>query len=349
MMRLPRFRYLAPRSLAEAAAALADLGPEAAVLAGGTDLFPNMKRRQQTPGTVVALRGIAALHGHAFGPDRGLTAGALTRLSAIEHDGAIAEAFPALARAASLVATPPLRNMGTLGGNLCLDTRCSYYDQGQEWRAAIGYCMKKDGDICWVAPGSKRCWAVSSSDTAPVLCALGAEVTLVSTAGERRIAVSELFADDGIAHLTRRPDEILAQIHVPAPADPVERERSAYVKLRRRGSFDFPVLGVAARVRLGAGGAVEAARIFVGGTGSRPQEARAAAELLIGRVLDDDAIREAAGLIAQVAKPMQNTDFTLSWRKTVAREYAARALRALTAPGGDGAARHASPGSSPSA
>jgi 4-hydroxybenzoyl-CoA reductase subunit beta len=347
MMRLPRFRYLAPGSLAEAAAALADLGPEAAVLAGGTDLFPNMKRRQQTPRTVVALRGIAALRGRGFGPDGGLTIGALTRLSAIEHDGGIAEAFPALARAASLVATPPLRNMGTLGGNLCLDTRCSYYDQGHEWRAAIGYCMKKDGDVCWVAPGSKRCWAVSSSDTAPVLCALGAEVTLVSTAGERRIAVSELFADDGIAHLTRRPDEILAQIHLPARAAPVERERSAYVKLRRRGSFDFPVLGVAARVRLGAGGAIEAARIFVGGTGSRPQEARAAAELLIGRVLDDDTIREAAGLIAQVAKPMQNTDFTLSWRKTVAREYAARALRALIAPGG--AARHASPGSSPSA
>ena len=332
MMRLPRFGYVAPGSLAEAAAAIADLGPEATVLAGGTDLLPNMKRRQQTPAAVVALRGIAALRGRSFGADRGLTLGALTPLSAIEHDPAIAEAFPALARAASLVATPPIRNMATLGGNLCLDTRCSYYDQSHEWRAAIGYCMKKDGDVCWVAPGSKRCWAVSSSDTAPVLCALGAEVTLVSTAGERRIAASELFADDGILHLTRRPDEILAHIHVPAPAG---GDRSAYVKLRRRGSFDFPVLGVAASVRLGAGGAIEAARIFVGGAGSRPQEARAAAELLVGRVLDDDAIRQAAGLIAQVAKPMQNTDFTLSWRKSVAREYAARALRALITPGGD--------------
>jgi 4-hydroxybenzoyl-CoA reductase subunit beta len=340
MMRLPRFRYVAPTSLSEAVAAVADLGPEAAVLAGGTDLFPNMKRRQQTPGTVVALRGIAALRGRIFDPERGLTLGALTRLSSIEHDRAIAGAFPALSRAASLVATPPLRNMGTVGGNLCLDTRCSYYDQGQEWRAAIGYCMKKDGDVCWVAPGSKRCWAVSSSDTAPVLCALGAEVTLVSTAGERRIPVSDLFADDGIQHLTRRPDEILAHVHVPAPA---EGERSAYVKLRRRGSFDFPVLGVAARVRLGAGGAIEAARIFVGGAGSRPQEARAAAELLVGRVLDDDAIREAAGLIAHIAKPMQNTDFTLSWRKTVAREYAARALRDLRAPGEGSAVAIATP------
>jgi 4-hydroxybenzoyl-CoA reductase subunit beta len=186
--------------------------------------------------------------------------------------------------------------------------------------------MKREGDTCWVAPGSDRCWAVSSSDTAPVLCALGAEIVLASAAGERRIAASELFADDGIQHLTRRPDEILTEIHVPAPA---EGERSAYVKLRRRGSFDFPVLGVAVRARLGAGGAVSAARIFVGGAGSRPQEARAAADKLIGRVLDEDAIREVAGLIARVAKPMQNTDFSLSWRKSVASAYAARALREL--------------------
>jgi 4-hydroxybenzoyl-CoA reductase subunit beta len=326
MMRLPRFHYVAPASLAEAARALADAGPSAMVLAGGTDLFPNMKRRQQTPGTVIGLRGIAALRARTAEPGRGISIGALTRLSAIEHDPAIAAAWPALARAASLVATPPIRNMATLGGNLCLDTRCSYYDQSQEWRAAIGYCMKRDGDTCWVAPGSDRCWAVSSSDTAPVLCALGAEVVLVSAAGERRIAASELFADDGIQHLTRRPDEILTEIHVPAPA---EGERSAYVKLRRRGSFDFPVLGVAVRARLGAGGAVSAARIFVGGAGSRPQEARAAAEQLIGRVLDEDAIREVAGLIARVAKPMQNTDFSLSWRKSVASAYAARALREL--------------------
>jgi 4-hydroxybenzoyl-CoA reductase subunit beta len=325
MMRLPRFHYVAPASLAEAARALADAGPSAMVLAGGTDLFPNMKRRQQTPGTVIGLRGIAALRARTADAG-GAVLGALTRLSAIEHDPAIAAAWPALARAASLVATPPIRNMATLGGNLCLDTRCSYYDQSQEWRAAIGYCMKRDGDTCWVAPGSDRCWAVSSSDTAPVLCALGAEVVLVSAAGERRIAASELFADDGIQHLTRRPDEILTEIHVPAPA---EGERSAYVKLRRRGSFDFPVLGVAVRARLGAGGAVSAARIFVGGAGSRPQEARAAAEQLIGRVLDEDAIREVAGLIARVAKPMQNTDFSLSWRKSVASAYAARALREL--------------------
>ncbi len=338
MMRLPRFRYLGPRSLGEALAALADLGPEAAPLAGGTDLLPNMKRRQQTPATVVGLRGVDSLRERSGDPGRGLTLGAMTRLSELERDGAVAAGWPALRRAASLVATPPLRNMGTLGGNLCLDTRCSYYDQDQEWRAAIGFCMKKDGEICWVAPGSERCWAVSSSDTAPVLCALGAEVTLAARGGGRRIPVADLFADDGIGHLARRPGELLAAVHLPPPQ---AGERATYHKLRRRGAFDFPVLGVAARVRLGTGGVVESARIVLGGVGSRPQEARAAGEFLVGRRLgEEEVVREAARLTAQVAKPLQNTDFSLSWRKRVAREYAARALRELAGParppGGNG-------------
>ncbi len=326
MMRLPRFRYLAPASLPEAVKVLGDLGPEALPLAGGTDLVPNMKRRQQTPANLVGLRGVAELRAVSGDAARGLTLGAMTRLAEIER-GPVAAGWPALARAAATVATPPIRNTATLGGNLCLDTRCSYYDQTEEWRRSIGYCMKREGETCWVAPGSDRCWAVSSSDTAPVLCALGAEVTLLSRGGERRIPVAELFADDGIRHLSRRPDELLTAVHLP----PVEAgQRAVYVKLRRRGSFDFPVLGVAARVRLSAGGTVESARIFLGAVGSRPQEARAAADFLVGRRLgDEETVREASRLAAQIAKPMQNTDFGLSWRKGVAREYAARALREL--------------------
>lgn len=327
MMRLPRFRYHAPRQLGEAAAILADLGAEAAPLAGGTDLLPNMKRRQQTPANVVGLRGIEALSARSGDPARGLTLGAMSRLGVLERDGQLLAAWPALARAAGLVASPPIRSQATLGGNLCLDTRCSYYDQTEEWRAAIGYCMKREGEVCWVAPGSPRCWAVSSSDTAPVLCALGAEVTLTSRAGDRRIAVSELFADDGMAYLTRKPGEILSAIHLPAPKT---GERATYQKLRRRGSVDFPVLGVAARVRLGAGGAVEEARIVLGAVGSRPQEAAEASRFLVGkRLAEPEVIAEAARLASQVAKPMQNTDFGLSWRKQATREYAARALREL--------------------
>jgi len=325
MMRLPRFRYHAPRQLSEAAALLADLGPEASPLAGGTDLLPNMKRRQQTPAHVVGLRGVEALSARSGDPARGLTLGAMTRLGALEGDAQLLAAWPALARAAGLVASPPLRNMATLGGNLCLDTRCSYYDQTEEWRASIGYCMKREGEVCWVAPGSERCWAVSSSDTAPVLCALGAEVSLTGKAGDRRIPAMALFADDGMQYLTRRPGEILSAIHLPAPRP---GERATYQKLRRRGSIDFPVLGVAARVRLGTGGVVEEAHLVLGAVGSRPQPAPEAEKFLLGKRLGDaEVVAEAAKLAAQVAKPMQNTDFGLAWRKQAAKEYVARALR----------------------
>lgn len=326
MMRLPRFQYFSPRNITEAADILAHWGPQAALVAGGTDLWPNMKRRQMTPTRVIGLRQIAALHGISGSPTGGISLGAMTSLTEIERDAAIAAAWPALAQAARLISTPPLRNMGTIGGNLCLDTRCNYYDQSFEWRKSIDFCMKKDGEICWVAPGSSRCWAVASSDTAPVLQAIGAEVTLSSTEGERRLPVRELFRDDGIEYLNKRSNEILTAVHLPPQAG---AWRTSYRKLRRRESFDFPVLGVAAAVRLVAG-VVEEARIVVTGTGSRPHEATAAAAALVGRRIDDPAaVAEAVERATRIAKPLDNTDFALGWRKEMARHHVAGALADL--------------------
>jgi 4-hydroxybenzoyl-CoA reductase subunit beta len=326
MMRLPRFQYFAPKTVSEAAAILADCGPEAALVAGGTDLYPNMKRRQQTPTRVIGLRGVSALFTSHRAPS-GITLGAMTSLTRLEHDEQVKLAWPALTRAAQLISTPPLRNMGTLGGNLCLDTRCNYYDQNYEWRKAIDFCMKKDGETCWVAPGSPRCWAVASSDTAPVLQAIGAQVTLVSRAGERTIPIAELFADDGIRYLTKRPDEILSSIHLPANDG---HWRSTYWKLRRRGSFDFPVLGVAAAVRLSPVGVVEDARLVITGTGSRPHDARGAVSKLIGKRLNHPSlIAEVAAEASRVAKPLDNTDFQMGWRKEMTKQYVAGALHEL--------------------
>jgi 4-hydroxybenzoyl-CoA reductase subunit beta len=327
MMRLPRFRYHAPEKLEHVQKLLNEFKNEAQVVAGGTDLWPNMKRRQQTPARVIGLRRVGELRARSGEPSTGLTLGAMTTLTQLERDAAVRTAWPALTRAAQLISTPPLRNMGTLGGNLCLDTRCNYYDQNYEWRKAIDFCMKKDGEICWVAPGSPRCWAVSSSDTAPVLCAIGAEVTLSSTEGARRLPAMDLFADDGIRYLDKRADELLTAIHLP-PQD--GRTRAVYWKLRRRGSFDFPVVGVAIAATLDAGGGVERATIVLGGVGSRPHLARAAGEKLIGRRLgDEDLIREVAQTAAQVAKPLDNTDFVMGWRKEMTRHYVAGALREL--------------------
>src|SRR6476620_7978495 len=200
MMRLPYFTFESPRTIAEAAELLAAASGEAMLVAGGTDLLPNMKRRQQVPRTLVGLRRVAELRVIANGD--GLRIGAGVTLTRLVRDPRVRASYGALWQAASQVATPHLRNMGTLGGNLCLDTRCNYYDQNYEWRKSIDFCMKKDGDTCWVATGSPKCLAVSSTDTAPALIALGARVTLVSAAGTRRIAAGDLFRNDGIHSLT---------------------------------------------------------------------------------------------------------------------------------------------------
>jgi 4-hydroxybenzoyl-CoA reductase subunit beta len=321
MMRLPRFTYHAARSVREAAELLAQAPDQAMLVAGGTDVLPNMKRRQQTPSILVGLRGVAELKQIAHEDE--LTLGAGLTLSELLDVPGVGEHYPGLWQAAAQIATPLLRNMGTFGGNLCLDTRCNYYDQSYEWRKAINFCMKRDGEVCWVAPSSRRCLAVSSTDTAPMLVALGASVTLSSVDGERRIPVAALFQNDGIDYSTRRRDEIITAVHLPAPAG----WRSAYWKLRRRGSFDFPVLSAAVAIKTSADGSVEAARIVLGAVASCPVEAEAAASSLIGRGLDDDAISRAAALAAQPSRPMDNTDFSLHWRKHVTREFVAFALR----------------------
>ena len=171
MMRLPKFRYYAPRTVREAVAIRADAGPESAFVAGGTDLYPNMKRRQQTPKVVIGISRIAALTRMRFRPE-GASIGSAVPLSAVETHRRVRRDYPGLVAAIEAISTPPLRNMGTLGGNLLLDTRCNYYDQNYEWRKAIQFCLKKDGDICWVAPGSPTCLAVQSADSVPILIAL---------------------------------------------------------------------------------------------------------------------------------------------------------------------------------
>jgi 4-hydroxybenzoyl-CoA reductase subunit beta len=322
MMRLPWFGFRTPASVGEAAKVLSAEGPQAMLIAGGTDLLPNMKRRHQTPATLVSLRGIETLRRSSNGAGASLGAG-LT-LNQIVANAMVREKYTGLWQAAAQVATVHLRNMGTLGGNLCLDTRCNYYNQNYEWRKAIDFCLKKDGEICWVATASKRCVATSSTDCAPALISLGASVRLVSTRGERDVALADLYRNDGIDYLARRPDEILTEVRLPQ----VDGWRSSYWKLRRRGSFDFPVLGVAAAVKTARDGTVEEARIALGAVSSRPFLTKGG-ELLVGRKLSDDAIAEAGAKVASAAKPMDNTDLDLYWRKGVVPEFVGYALREI--------------------
>jgi 4-hydroxybenzoyl-CoA reductase subunit beta len=283
-----------------------------------------MKRRQQTPRTLIGLRHVAGLNEIKW-DGAALRIGAARQISELVSETRMSESCAALWQAASQIATPQIRNMATLGGNLCLDTRCNYYDQSYEWRKAINFCMKKDGDICWVATSSPKCVAVSSTDTAPALMAMGARVRLVSHSEEREIALTDLYNNDGINYLRRRPDEILAEIVVDLPSG----WKSTYWKLRRRGAFDFPVLSVAAAVSTSTGNVVEDARIVLGSVASRPLVAANAAGLLIGHTLNEEAIAEAAAAAARIAKPLDNTDFDLTWRKRVTQELVTCALREL--------------------
>jgi 4-hydroxybenzoyl-CoA reductase subunit beta len=325
MLRLPDFEYFAPRTVEEAVGLKAEHGIDAMFVAGGTDLYPNMKRRQQTPAVVVGLGRVGELRRIEGEPGTGLRVGAGVTLTELAEDARVREAYPAVAHAAESISTPLLRNMGTIGGNLCLDTRCNYYDQTYEWRRAIDFCMKRDGEVCWVAPGSPKCWAVNSSDEAPLMVAMGAKLRFVSPDGERMVEALDLYNKDGIDYLTKRPDELLVDVHLPA----TNGWRATYVKLRRRGSFDFPVLGVAARIKTAADGTVEEAAVVLGAVSPCPALIEEAGERLVGRPLTDESIAEAAEIAQHLARPLDNTDFAPHWRKQVVSIYVTRALEEL--------------------
>jgi 4-hydroxybenzoyl-CoA reductase subunit beta len=269
------------------------------------------------------LRGVADLKSVAEGD--GLTIGAGVTLTDLLEILPVRQRYTGLWQAVAQIATPHLRNMGTLGGNLCLDTRCNYYDQTYEWRKAVDFCMKKDGETCWVAPSSRRCLAVSSTDAAPMLAALSAEVSLVSAERERRVAIADLYRNDGIEYLSRQRDELLTAVHLPDAAG----WRSSYWKLRRRGSFDFPVLSVAAALQFSTDRTVTAARIALGAVASCPIVVETAGAALVGGTLTDEAIATAADLATVPARPMDNTDFSLIWRKRMVRDLVNYALREL--------------------
>ena len=324
MLRLPKFAYHLPKDAVAAVRLAKQHGAEAMYVAGGTDLYPNMKRRHQTPQQVISLRDVPELHTMDVLPDGRLQIGAMVTLTTLEHYPHLLAHYAGFAHAVREISTPLLRNMGTIGGNLLLDTRCTYYDQSHEWRESIDYCMKKDGEICWVAPGSPRCWAVQSSDTVPVACAMEAGIELAGEDGLRTIKADDLYQDDGIQYLTKKPEELLTKITLPAPGD----WKASYLKLRRRDTYDFPVLGVGACLWFAEDGTIEKANVRLGGVGSYAMPAAATEKLLVGKKLTDEVIAAAGAAAMKPARTMDNTDLDVYWRKKVAPVYVARALKA---------------------
>ncbi|HVS05447.1 MAG TPA: FAD binding domain-containing protein [Candidatus Dormibacteraeota bacterium] len=322
MLRLPRLQYLRPRSIAEATE-LAAQNPGAMFIAGGTDLVPNLKRRQFDVTTLISLNALPDGRRVEGDVKHGVTIGGGATLDALAQHDLLAGPFRALAQACGSVSTPQVRYMGTLGGNLLVDPRCNYYNQTYSWRKAVGFCMKKDGDICLVARSSPRCWAVSSSDSAPAALALNAHITLRGVKGTRRIPSADLYKDDGIDYTTKTADEIITAVELPAVEG---RMTSAYWKLRRRPAFDFPILGVAVAIAWDEG-VVREARGALGAVGSHPVDITAFLKPLHGKRPADDLIADVANAADKPSRPLDNTDLSHYWRKRMSKVYIERALR----------------------
>ncbi len=324
-MSLPQFEVVRPKTLETALDALRRYGAEAQIVAGGTDLIPSMKQRLFSPRVLVDIKPLRELDYIRCDAEGNLEIGALTKISALCDRSAEIRRFPVLHEAAQTIASPLLRNMGTLGGNLCLDTRCLYYNQSDFWRDSLGGCLKRDGQVCHVAPGGKFCWAVFSGDSAPALMALEATVLLAGPRGTREISLELLYGNDGMAHLNKARDEILVGVRVPASSAGL---LGTYKKLRIRQSIDYPLAGVAAVMRKDADGVCREARVALTAVNPAPRLVKAA-ETLAGRKYAADLVEHVAHEAIRTAKPLRTSASTPEYRRQMVRVFVARALREL--------------------
>jgi 4-hydroxybenzoyl-CoA reductase subunit beta len=321
---LPVFQLLRPKTLDEAVNLMAKHDGDVKVVAGGTDLLPSMKQKLFTPGFVLDLRGVAELRGVKSVPGAGTTIGALTTLTAVEQSPVVHRDYPVLYEAVRTVASPVLRNMGTLGGNVCLDTRCLWYNQSLAWRKSCGFCLKKDGNLCHVAPGGKFCWAAFSGDTAPALLCLGAEIEIAGPDGLKRTPLSDFYVNDGIVRLRLAKNEIVTRIHLPESA---AGWRGSYQKLRVRGSIDYPLAGVAVALKMNSG-RVEDARVAITAVNPAPHLIKDADAQLIGMMPTEEVAERIGEMAARTAKPLTTSVLTPEYRREMVKVYAKRAVMA---------------------
>src|SRR5437764_5978364 len=311
-MSLPSFKLIRPRTLEDAVNHLARYGGNIQVLAGGTDLIPSMKQKLFTPAYLMDIRGIEELRGIRVVPGAGVEIGVLTPLSAIEDSEFMRRNYRVLYEVAITIASPFLRNMGTLGGNICLDTRCFCYNQSLQWRKSCGFCIKKDGDLCHVAPGGTRCWAAFSGDTPPALMCLNAELEIIGPKGVRRLPLKDFYSGVGDGHLKLDPNEMLARVFLPECSSGWE---GSYQKLRVRGSIDYPLAGVAVAFKKN-GGPVEAARLAITAVNPAPLLVPGSHHALIGRQVVDEHVGTVVGEVAaKTGKPLTTSALTPEYRR----------------------------------
>ncbi len=326
-MSLPEFKLLRPHCLEEAVCHLGEHAGNLRVLAGGTDLIPSMRQKLFEPEYVLDLRGITTMRGIRPQSDGGVEIGALTTLRAIERSDFLRQHYPVLTEAAATVASPVLRNMGTIGGNICLDTRCLWYNQSLTWRKGCGFCIKKDGDLCHVAPGGTKCWAVFSGDTPPALLCLNAEIEIVGASGTRRLPLRDFYSGLGDNYRKLQPNELVTRVFLPASTADY---RGVYRKLRVRGSIDYPLAGVAVVMKR-SNGHVADARIGITAVNPAPLLVKGAGDLLTGKVVDEALAAAVGDLAAKTAKPLTTSALTPEYRREMIRVFTKRAVLAAAA------------------
>src|SRR5581483_499378 len=298
--------------------------PSAQIIAGGTDLVPSMRQKLFEPEYVLDIRHIAERRGIRPQGDNAVEIGALTTLTSIEQSDFLRQHYPVLTEAAATVASPVLRNMGTLGGNICLDTRCLWYNQSLTWRKACGFCIKKDGDLCHVAPGGTKCWAAFSGDTPPALLCLDAEIEIVSPLGSRRIPLRDFYTGEGDSYRKLQGNEILTRVFLPAES---AGWRGVYRKLRIRGSIDYPLAGVAVAIKK-SNGHVEDARVALTAVNPAPVMVKGATQALQGKAIDESVAESIGELAAKTAKPLTTSALTPEYRREMIRVFTKRAVLA---------------------
>jgi 4-hydroxybenzoyl-CoA reductase subunit beta len=321
---LPDFKLSRPHNLPDALAHLNSHAGTLRVLAGGTDLLPSMRQKLFEPEHVLDLRQIKELKGIRE-TEQGIEIGALTTLHAIEHSALLRESYSVLVEAAKTVASPLIRHMGTIGGNICLDTRCLWYNQSLTWRKSCGFCIKKDGDLCHVAPGGTKCWAAFSADTPPALLCLSAEIEIASASATRRIPLRDFYTGEGDDYRRLQPGELLTKIILPRST---AGYRGTYRKLRVRGSIDYPLAGVAVVLKR-SNGDIEDIRIALTAVNPAPVLVEGLAALMNRGQIDANAVDHAGELAVRAAKPLTTSALTPEYRREMIRVFTKRTILAL--------------------
>lgn len=322
MLRLPKFELAEPSTVTEAVELLATHGDRARLMAGGTDLMPNMKHEIESPEFVIGLWNIPDIKGICE-TDEDIRVGATTTIHELAENALIAELFPSLQDACQHIAGPQLRRMGTIGGNVCLDTRCVYINQTYFWRQSLGFCLKKDGSVCHVVSGGRRCVAAASNDSGPVLMTLGAKLKFVSKDGDRIVPIDEFYDTDGVFNQKRSRTELLTEIIIPKPQP---NTKSSYAKLRTRAAIDYPELGVAVLARLDDNQKIEHVDICVTALGAKPIRIKNLTNLVQGKNLDAESIDKLSEAAFKRCKPLKNIASDPSYRRDMVPVYVKRAL-----------------------